>query len=183
MALRHPGPAFPFETPLTVDTSPGSPWVNGLYVSGVMVLGPGHGKNQFQSRTPPTVGATWTQAAVDPVQQYPEENNFTRMAVGKDGTVYITWLHCRGKNGSGAIAPPSISCSRNQQTGVTRGPRHSALRPLRCHFWLLPITKERVYNYPAIVVDDSDGPYSGNLYVGDVQLDWNLSSGASDPLD
>ncbi len=55
-------------------------------------------------------GATWTQAAVDPVQKYPEEDDFTRMAVGKDGTVYVTWLHCRGKSGYGMalFAPRSI---------------------------------------------------------------------------
>jgi hypothetical protein len=33
------------------------------------------------------------------------------------------------------------------------------------HDWLLPITHERVYNYPAIAADYSDGPYSGSLYV------------------
>jgi hypothetical protein len=33
------------------------------------------------------------------------------------------------------------------------------------HYWLLPNTGERVYNYPVIGADISDGPYSGNLYV------------------
>ncbi len=39
-------------------------------------------------------GDTWTQVAVDLVQKYPEEDNLTRMAVAKDGKVYVTWLRC-----------------------------------------------------------------------------------------
>jgi len=31
--------------------------------------------------------------------------------------------------------------------------------------WALPNTGERQYNYPATAVDNSDGPYAGNLYV------------------
>jgi hypothetical protein len=33
------------------------------------------------------------------------------------------------------------------------------------HYWLLPITNQRVYNYPVIGVDNSSGPYAGDLYV------------------
>jgi hypothetical protein len=36
--------------------------------------------------------------------------------------------------------------------------------------WELPNTYERVYNYPSITADKSDGPYSGNLYV--VMYNW-----------
>ena len=34
------------------------------------------------------------------------------------------------------------------------------------HYWLLPNTNQvRVYNYPVIAVDNSNGPYAGNLYL------------------
>jgi hypothetical protein len=80
VALRHP----PFDTGFATETDPGSPRVNSLYVSGM--LSPGHFKEQIWVSHTTDGGATWQQAAVDPVQSDPEEDRFTRMAVGKDGT-------------------------------------------------------------------------------------------------
>ena len=170
VALRHPGQTYPFETRLTVDTKPGSPWANSLYISGVIELA--HGTEVLVSHSIDG-GATWTQTAVDPVQKYPEEDNFTRVAVGKDGTVYITWMHCRGKNGGdGSALCPTVHfmLSKSIDGGNTWSAPQRIATVKMPHFWLLPITKERVYNYPAIVVDNSDGPYSGNLYVA--VYDW-----------
>ena len=165
VALHQTGPAFPVQTSMAVDTSPGSSWVNGVYVSGVMVLGPGQGKNQVTVAHSTDGGATWTKAAVDPVQQYPEVDDFTRMAVGKDGTVYIAWLHCRGKSGSGGDCPTVHFMLSKSTDGGNTWSAPQRIATIKMHDWQLPITKERAYNYPAIAVDDSDGPYSGNLYV------------------
>ena len=90
----------PFETWFAVDANAGSPRVNSLYVSGVMQLGKEF-KYQVLVSHSADGGATWRQAAVDPLQKPPEEDDFTRMTVGRDGTVYVAWLHCRGKSGSG----------------------------------------------------------------------------------
>jgi len=108
MALSVPGNTNPYDTGLTVDTSPKSPWVDSVYVSGVMGLGVASGKDQVLVSHSSDGGAAWTQVAVDSVQKYPEEDRFTRTAVGKDGTVYTTWLRCRGKNGSGGAACPTV---------------------------------------------------------------------------
>jgi photosystem II stability/assembly factor-like uncharacterized protein len=76
-----------------VDVSPGSPRVNSVYVSGVMWSEQGH-RNQILVSHSTDGGVTWAQASVDLVQQYPQEDDLTRMAVGGDGTLYITWINC-----------------------------------------------------------------------------------------
>ena len=165
VALAHPGQTYPFETRLTVDTSPSSPWVNRLYFSGVVELA--RGTEVLVSHSADG-GATWTQSALDPVQKYPQEDNFTRVAVGKDGTVYATWMHCKGKNGgdgSGLCPTVHFMLSKSVDGGNTWSAPQRIATVKMPHFWLLPITKERVYNYPAIVADNSDGAHSGNLYV------------------
>jgi len=167
IALSVPGSTDPYDTALTVDTSPKSPWVDSIYVSGVMGLGVASGKDQVLVSHSSDGGAAWTQVAVDAVQKYPEEDRFTRMAVGKDGTVYATWLRCRGKNGSGGAACPTVHMmfSESADGGNTWSTPQQMATVKMAHYWQLPITNERVYNYPAVAVDNSDGPYSGNLYI------------------
>jgi hypothetical protein len=95
VAMRQPGNTQPLWTSLTVDTSPSSPWVNSVYVSGVMRSHSGY-QNQVLISHSTDGGATWAQAAVDSVQKHPAEDDFRRMVVGKNGTVYLTWMHCPG---------------------------------------------------------------------------------------
>jgi hypothetical protein len=166
VALRRPGKTFPFETSFMVDTNVGSPRVNSLYVSGVMALG--SGKVQVLVSHSTDGGSGWTQAAVDPVQKDLEEDDFTRMAVGKDGTVYITWLHCRGKNGSGGALCPTehVLFSKSADGGNDWSAPQQIATVKMPHYWLLPKTNQvRVYNYPVIASDNSSGPHSGDLYV------------------
>ena len=171
VALRQqPGQTFPFETGMAVDANPGSPFVDNAYVSGVMDR---IDKTQVLVSHSSDGGATWTQAAVDAVQKYPEEDDFTRMAVGKDGTIYLNWLHCRGTNGSGGALCPTVHMmfSKSTDGGNTWSPPLRVATVRMPHYWLLPNTNNvRVYNYPAIAVDNSDGPYSGNIYV--VMYNW-----------
>jgi hypothetical protein len=167
IAMRRSGLSSPYETRLAVDTSPGSPRVNSVYVSGVIEFA--DGKNYVLVSHSTDGGATWKQVAVDnPAQKYPEEDDFTRMAVGKDGTVYAAWQHCRGKNGGdGSALCPTVHMmfSKSTDGGNSWTAAQEMATVKMPHYWLLPITYERVYNYPAIAVDNSDGPYSGNLYV------------------
>jgi len=167
IALNVPGNTDPYDGGLTVDTTPKSPWVSSVYVSAVVGLGVASGKGQILVSHSNDGGAVWTQVAVESVQKYPEEDRFTRMAVGKDGTVYATWLHCRGKNGSGGAACPTVHMvfSKSADGGNTWSSPQQMATVKMPHYWELPITKERVYNYPVIAADNSDGPHSGNLYV------------------
>jgi hypothetical protein len=166
VAMRSPGQTGPYLTHMVVDASAGSPWANSVYVSGVMVTDQ-RTKNQVMVSHSADGGVTWTQSAVNPVQAYPDEDDFTRMAVGKDGTVFISWTHCRGTKESGLCPTVHIMFSKSTDGGNTWSPAQRIATVGMPHDWLLPNsdTGVRVSNYPAIGIDNSDGPHAGNLYM------------------
>jgi hypothetical protein len=166
VALRQPGLTFPFETALAVDTNASSPRVNSLYVSGIMWSHQGY-KNQVLVSHSTDGGATWKQVAADAVQTYPASDDFTRMAVGKDGTVYLTWMRCPGTG-------PDKSCSdytghmmfsKSTDGGNTWSPPRLMTKATFPPKDELPNTGQRIYIYPVIGVDNGNGPHTGNLYV------------------
>jgi hypothetical protein len=157
IALRLPGFTAPYETRLVADTSPGSSYANNLYVSGVISLSQSF-RNRVMVSHSVDGGVTWRKSVVDQVQKYPESDDYTRMAVGKDGTVYLTWARCSRCSKARIIFSKSTDgggtwSSPKQIAEVVRGPGG------------LPNTGEGVDNYPSIAVDNSDGPYAGNLYL------------------
>jgi len=165
VALRQPGVTFPFETWYTVDTNASSPRVNSLYVSGVMWTDRGY-KNQVQVSHSTDGGVTWNQVAVDAVQNSPAIDRFTRMAVGKDGTVNLTWMHCVGS--SSEICrnnAADMMFSKSADGGNTWSSPHLITTVTMAPGWQLPNTKARVYNYPVIGIDNSKRTHAGNLYV------------------
>jgi hypothetical protein len=173
VALRHSGQTFPFETALAVDSSVSSPWLNSLYASGVMWSDQGF-KNQILVSHSVDAGSTWSQTAVDQVQTYPRQDRLTRLAVGRDGTVYVTWMRCVGTNT--AICRDDIGhimFSKSVDGGDTWSSPSAIAKVTMAPDWLLPITYERAYNYPAIVSDNSDGSYTGSLYIA--MYDWTGS--------
>jgi hypothetical protein len=167
VALRLPGRTFPFLTEFTVDTSAGSPRVNSLYVSGVMQLDPPSQEQVLISHSTDG-GATWKQSAADAVQTYPATDDFTRMAVAKDGTVYVTWLRCPGSGRDAACKNGTayMMFSKSTDGGDTWSSPHLMTKVTMPPNWKLPNTNQvRVYNYPVIGVDNSNGAHAGNLYV------------------
>jgi hypothetical protein len=166
VAMRQPGNTQPLWTSLTVDTSPSSPWVNSVYVSGVMRSHSGY-QNQVLISHSTDGGATWAQAAVDSVQKHPAEDDFTRMVVGKNGTVYLTWMHFPA-SGTDRGCNENIGYtkfSRSVDGGNTWSPPQQIATVKMPLDWALPNTGQRVYNYPVIGVDNSNGAHSGSLYV------------------
>jgi len=157
---------------MAADAMPTSPYVNSLYISTVVIGEPWQATNQVFVARSNDNGKSWEVAAVEPTQRFPAFDQFTNMAVGANGTVYVTWLHC-------AASGPSADCkngrahvlfSRSMDVGATWS------SPLRittvandcsCANSYLPNTNPKVgvYNYPVIAADKSDGPYSGDLYV------------------
>ena len=166
IALQSPGHTNAYMTHLSVDDSAGSPWAGAVYVSGVLVSGQG-ANNQVLVSHSTDGGATWSQVAVDSVQKYPAQDNWTRTAVAKDGSMYLTWLHCSWKCRVGYI-----TLSNSADGGNTwSAPRQIARVKMPPDG--LPHTFERVYNYPSIAVDNSDGPYAGTVYI--VMYTWTGS--------
>jgi hypothetical protein len=160
VALRSPGQTFPFQTSMAVDTGPTSLRANSLYVSGVMWTDQGR-KNQVLVSHSTDGGVTWTRAAVDLVQKYPEEDRLTRMSIGADGTVYVAWIHC-----ASSCSTAHVTLSKSADGGETWSAAQQIAKVKMPLDWQLPNTKgERVYNYPVIGVDNSNGPSAGNLYV------------------
>jgi len=166
IAMREPGKSLLFETSMAVDVSPYSPRVNSVYVSAVM----GRKKyNQVLVSHSTDGGSTWVQAGVDPMQVFPALDDLTRLAVGEDGTVYVTWMHCPG-TGLGKFCDDDaqrLMFSESTDGGNTwSAPRHIATAVMPPYDGL-PHTLDdvRVYNYPAIKVDISNGSHSGNLYI------------------
>ncbi|HEX8815358.1 MAG TPA: sialidase family protein [Terriglobales bacterium] len=162
-ALIQPGKSSPYLSHLAVDATPSSPFAGAVYVSGILVSYPGADTQVWVSHTNDG-GSTWTPTPVDSAQKNPYSDAMTRMAVGKNGAVYVTWL-------TGDTNPGPIVFSMSSDGGNTWSAPHQVTTVTG--ITALPNTGERDYNYPSIAVDNSNGPYSGNLYV--VMYTWTGS--------
>ncbi len=155
---------------MQIDTSPQSPRKNTIYVS----------TTQFDnsSDTEITVshstdgGATWKQTALGVKQNYPVVNQFSDIAVAKDGTVYVSFQRCTA-NG------PADDCGGTMATmlvvkstdgGNTWSQPMTISTPMLapdtgCGFYgCVPNTGERLSNIPVIAADDSSNRGAGDLY-------------------
>ena len=158
---------------LQIDTNASSPHKNALYIS----------VTQFDSSsTHDTItvshstngGATWTTKAVDAIQTLSSEvDQFSDLAVGKDGTVYVSWLRCppTGPTGDCGSTTSKMYFSKSTDGGntwskpVVVATVHLAPDSCGAFYGCLPNTSERVSNIPAIDVDNSTGSFAGHLYV------------------
>ncbi|HEV2176620.1 MAG TPA: sialidase family protein [Terriglobia bacterium] len=161
---------------LQVDTNRTSPNVNALYISVTQFdssqttidISVSHSLNH---------GTTWSTSTVA-TGTYPTINQFSDLAVGKDGTVYLTWMQCvaNGPTNDCGGTSAAMMFSKSTDAGTTWSTpvvmANVNLAPDTCgaFYGCLPNTFERVSNIPAIGVDNSSGPHSGNLYV--VMYNW-----------
>ena len=158
---------------LQIDTTPTSRWPNWLYIS----------VTQFASNNNSTIsvshssngGTTWKTVAVDNTQTFPVIDQFSDIAIGATGTVYVTWMRCTANGAAGDCAGTKaamlISVS-NDGGNTWSKPATIATATLTpdpnscCFYGALPVTtNERVSNIPVIGVDNSAGAHKGNLYV------------------
>jgi hypothetical protein len=160
-ALIQPGETNFYLSHMSVDASPTSPWAGAVYVSGTRVSFPGANTQVWVSHSNDG-GSTWKQVPVDSIQEYPAaEEGFTRLAVAKDGATYSSWMRCIIKNN--ACYPASrVMLSRSADGGNTWSTAREITTVVAD---VLPNTGERAYDYPSIAVDNSNGPYAGNIYV------------------
>ncbi|HET9342400.1 MAG TPA: sialidase family protein [Candidatus Eremiobacteraceae bacterium] len=117
-------------------------------------------------------GATWTSVMVDAVV-YPLVDQFTDLAVGSDGAVYLSWMRCSatGPSQDCGGTTSAIMFSKSTDGGVTWTVpimiASAKLVPDNCgaFYGCLPNTPERVSNVPPIDVDRSGGQFNNHLYV------------------
>jgi len=155
---------------LQIDTTLTSPRRDTLYISTTefdpssnSIMAVAHSTNG---------GASFTNVEVD-AAVYPVVDQFTDLAIGSDGTVYLSWMRCSatGPTGDCGGTPSSIMFSKSSDGGNTWSvPVKIAtanLAPDSCgaFYGCLPNTSERVSNVPAIDVDRSGRRFDGRLYV------------------
>ena len=163
---------------LQVDNSPESPYSHSVYLSATQ-FDAEIVKSQVSVSHSTDGGNTWTTTTVDPIQIKPIVDQYSRLAVGSDGTVYVAWQRC-------AMTGPNINCadtkaqmllSKSTDGGntwsapVTIATVHLVPDTCDCSFFgNLPLTNEPVANIPVIGIDTSQGPHAGYLYA--VMYDW-----------
>jgi hypothetical protein len=164
---------------LEIDTNPHSPYVNALYISATQLTNIESPNSEISVSHSTNGGQTWTTVAVDSEQIYPNIDQFSDLAIGEDGTVYLTWLRCTftlSTDCGGTTATFEMATSTDEgNTWTAPQPIFTTtLAPFVsgtfCGYGCLPNTKASVSNIPVLGIDKSTGPHNGNLYV--VYYNW-----------
>ena len=143
---------------LEIDTHATSPLKNALYVSSTQFGGTSGNDSEIAVSHSTNGGKTWTTTVVDTLQTYPGTvDQFSDMAIGSDGTVYINWLRCptTGPTGDCGSTLSNIMFSKSTDGGLTWSTATVAatatLTPdsCGCFYGGLPNTFERVSNIPS----------------------------------
>ena len=105
---------------LEIDLNSTSPFKNALYVSGTQFASNSNSEISVSHST--DGGKTWTTKVVDTEQHYPSEvDQFSDLAIGADGTVYVNWLRCpaNGPTGNCGDTVGNIMFSKSTDGGNT----------------------------------------------------------------
>jgi hypothetical protein len=143
---------------LEIDTNATSPFKNALYVSSTQFGGSSGSDSEIAVSHSTNGGQTWSTVVVDTLQSYPGTvDQFSDMAIGSDGTVYIDWIRCptTGPTGDCGSTLTDIMFSKSTDGGKTWSKATVAttvtLTPdsCGCFYGGLPNTFERVSNIPS----------------------------------
>jgi len=154
------------------DTNSGSPFKNCLYTSWTDF-------NSSFTQTRASVahscdgGGTWTRVAVDSTQTVPKIDQFTDLAIGSGGTVYLTWAYCKtsGSAGDCGNTAADIKFSKSTDGGNTwTSPSVVTtvqMTPDNCggYYGCFPGSSERLSNIPSIDVNKLDGSLHVAVYT------------------
>lgn len=154
-------PAYPW---LAIDTNVTSPYVNTIYISAVAETS---SAAQLYVSHSADGGNSWQQVAVAPPQTGQEQDTYTNITVGGDGTVYLVWVYCVSNATSycgNDRAFVVLSASRDGGNTWSKPVPISELTIIP-GMDLLPNTNIGMPFYPVIGVDNSSSHYAGNLYA------------------
>jgi hypothetical protein len=140
---------------MEIDTNAASPNKNNIYISTTQ-FSPSSDSQIWVSRSTDG-GQTWKSVAAAPVQHFPTSvDQFSDLAVGPDGTVYLHWLRCPASAGECGGAVSKMMFSKSTDAGKTWStPSVAATVTLApdfcgCAFYgSLPNTNERMSDIPA----------------------------------
>ena len=159
-----------------IDHSAGSPYAGCIYVS-ITQFDTSFNKETITVDHSCDGGTTWSgPKAASTEAVFPNVNQFSDLAIGSDGTVYVTWMNCdaNGPAGDcgGTVARINVASSSNGgNTWSTPVQLHTvklASDSCFCAFYgNVPSTSERVSEIPVIDIDNSGGGHDGYLYVAD----------------
>jgi len=159
---------------LEIDTNANSPNKNNLYVSNTMFAGNNDSAIWVSHST--DSGKTWAIVQASPTAVWPNfVNQFSDLAVGSDGAVYVAYLNCpvTGSTGDSGGTASTMYIQKSTDGGKTWSKQVAVdsitLAPDTCgaFYGCLPNTSERVSNIPVVAVDNSGGARNGQLYVVD----------------
>jgi hypothetical protein len=149
---------------LETDKNPNSLFKNNIYISSTQ-FSPGGTNIQIFVSHSSDAGVTWTAKAVGAKQTFPNVDQFSDLAVGADGTVYVSWLRClaNGPQGDCGGTNATMLISKSIDGGNTWTPAvtiaTAKLTPdpgFCCFYGGLPVTTSvRVSNIPVNAVSGS----------------------------
>jgi hypothetical protein len=157
---------------LAIDTGANSPNKNALYIS----------TTQFDSENNSQIyvthssdgGQTWQSVAAASQAVYPQVDQFSDLAIGADGTVYLSYMSCSatgpakdcGDRAGMLYLTQSADGGNTWSTPVLMATMGLAFDNCLCAFFgNLPNTSEPMSDIPVIAIDNSSGAHAGELYV------------------
>jgi hypothetical protein len=173
-AVRMISPAFSLglsDKPwMEIDNFASSPFKGTIYVSSTE-FNSSFNQEQIGVAHSTDGGATWTRTFPSTAQSEPSVDQFSDLAVAKDGAVYVSWMRCSEGPTSGRCAnrPATMLVSKSTDGGSTWSPPVTVamvmLAPGADFYGDVPGTSERLSNIPVIDVDNSSGGHAGSLYA------------------
>ena len=156
---------------MEIDNNPGSPFQGSIYIS--LTDFSSSSSSQITVSHSRDGGATFQTVKVGSTEVIPAVNQFSDLAVGKDGTVYLSYIDCPGTGTTGDCGGTStkIKFSKSTDGGVRWSTPTTAttvtFAPDSCgaYYGCIPNTFERVSDIPVIAVDNSSGSSSGRLVI------------------
>lgn len=165
VAYVYRGAAW-YDARMAVDTFPGSPYVDRIYISAIGLIEPLQRTHKVVVSLSKDGGTRWKVVSVTPGEAYPATDSYTSLAIGRNGTAYLTWMYCH--------AHPSCDTaymvfSKSTDGGETWSPP-TVMTSVNVIPALPPDGTVVVTDTPVIGVDNSNGPNAGTLYV--VMYNW-----------
>jgi len=165
-------------TQLKIDGSPASPYRGRMYASFTDDAG---NKARIRVASSDDSGHNWAPVNVTPLATGNEMLDFSDLAIGRDGSLYLSYLSCFGADRSRDRdchdQPAELRFVRSTDGGQSWS-KPAALaqtmlppgRALTDFQWMhsygaLPGTKAAVSFTPVIAVDPSEGPHRNRLYM------------------